>query len=79
MNSELEVTVMDAPDFEDLIAEITYELELVCLLSMERGFDLLEIAIHPRKSGEPWHFEMSKFQEALDRAKGRLSDLRRTS
>jgi hypothetical protein len=77
MNSELELSVGDDPEFEDLVAEITYENQLVCLLSQERGFDLLEIEIHAQKSGEPWHFEMRKFQDALDRAKERLWDLRK--
>ncbi len=79
MDSEFEFTIGDDPDYEDLVAEITYGNELVCMLTMEQGFDLLQIDIHPRKDCQPWRFDERQFEETLMKAKRRLEQLRKTT
>jgi hypothetical protein len=79
MDSDFEVTVGDDPDHEGLVAEITYRNELVCMLTMEQGFDLLKIEIHPRKDCQPWCFDEREFEENLMTAKRRLEQLRKTT
>ena len=79
MDSEFQLTICDHPDYEDLIAEITYGNELVCMLTMEQGFDLLQIDIHPRKDCQPWSFDERQFEENLMKGKRRLEELRKTT
>lgn len=62
MTPEFEFVIADDVDHEDLVAEITYGNELVCMLTMEQGFDLLQLEIHPRKDCQPWCFAEQEFR-----------------
>jgi hypothetical protein len=77
MDSDFTFIVGDDPDYEDLIAEIYYKGGFLCLISQEEGFETLDIAIHPRKNGEPWRFKLSEFEDAIARARQRLFELRK--
>jgi hypothetical protein len=76
-SSDFEVQVMDDPDHEDLIAEILYKGEFCFLISQEAGFQSLEIQVQSRQSGVPWRFSMAEMEDAIERAKKRLWELRR--
>jgi hypothetical protein len=69
----------DDPEYEDLIAEIYFDGEFVALVNQEAGFDSLDIQLHSRKSGEPWHFKVNKFEGALEKVKRRLWELRKNA
>lgn len=74
---EFDISVWDHPDFEDLIAEILYGEEFVCLISQESGFSSLDIEIHPKQDGQPWRFKLADLESAIERARKRLWELRR--
>ena len=73
------IQVLSPPNFEDLIAEVLQDDELVFQISQEEGFDRMRIEIQSRQSGEPWTFALSDFQSVLDRAIRRLHELRRAT
>ena len=77
MKPEFTLTIGDDPDHEDLVAEITCRDELVCMITQELGFELLEIEIHPKRDGNPWCFKLLDFEEIIDRTKARLGQLRK--
>lgn len=74
---DFEVNIGSDEDYEDLIAEVLYQGEFVCLISQETGFDDLNIEIHPRADGQPWEFKLSDFEAAVAQAVKRLRELRR--
>ncbi len=67
----------DDPGYEDLIAEIYFNGEFVALVSQEAGIDSLDIHLHSRKGGESWRFKLKEFENALERVKHRLWELRK--
>jgi hypothetical protein len=77
--SEFRITVASDPDHEDLIAEIYFGDEFVALLSQENGFESIEVELHPRQNGQPHRFPLGDLQGALEKAKSRLWELRRTA
>ena len=79
MTAAFEFVITDDPDHEDLVAEITHGNELVCMLTMEQGFDSLQLEIHPRKDCQPWCFAEQEFEDFLLKAKRRLGELRKST
>ena len=77
MNSDFEIVISSDPDYEDLIAEISYKGDFLAIMSQEDGFDSLDLEIHARKDGKPWRFKSTEFEEAIAKAKQRLWELRR--
>ena len=73
------MTVGSDVDFDDLIADITFENQLVALLTQEDGFQNLRIRIYPPKNKEFWDFRLNEFEKVIDRAKTRLCELQKTS
>ena len=67
-----EVMIADDPDYEKLIAEIYFQGEFLAILSQERGSELLEVKLYPRKSGEAWSFLVSDLNTVLEEAMRRL-------
>ena len=59
---QYEVSVWDAEDYEDLIAEISLDEEFLCLVSQESGFSTLDIEVHPRRDGQPWRLKLEDFE-----------------
>jgi len=74
-----EFTIGSDVDFENLIADIGFENNLVALLTQEDGIENLRIRIYPPKNKEFWDFRFDEFEEAIHRAKQRLSELRQAS
>ncbi|GAA4349230.1 hypothetical protein GCM10023165_35830 [Variovorax defluvii] len=72
------VSVGDDPEHEDLTAEIYYDDAYVAMVSQEAGFDNAIIEIQPGPDLGRWSFPMSEFIQALDHARQRLWELRRS-
>jgi hypothetical protein len=72
-----EFTAGSDTDFENLIADIGFENNLVALLTQEDGFDNLRIRIYPPKDKEFWDFRFDEFEKVIHQAKKRLWALRR--
>lgn len=66
-------------DFDDLIADIGFENNLVALLTQEDGFEDLRIRIFPPQEEKCWDFKLDEFENIIHRAKNRLYELRKTS
>lgn len=66
-------------DYENLIADIGFNNNLVALLTQEEGFHNLRIKIYPQKNGEFWDFRLDEFEDVINRAKARLWELRKIS
>ena len=70
-------------EHEDLVAEIYYRNDKVAgflaMITQEKGFENLEIEVYPRNDGKPWRFQYVEFCAALEKAKKRLWELRRSS
>jgi hypothetical protein len=72
-----EFTVGSDTDYEELIADIGYENNLVALLTQEDGLQNLRIKIYPTKDKECWDFRLDEFEEIIHLAKKRLWELRK--
>jgi hypothetical protein len=64
-------------DFEDLIADIGFEDNLVAILTQEDGYQNLRIRIYPPKDKEFWDFKLDELENVIQRAKKRLWELRK--
>ena len=74
-----EFTVGSDVDYEDLIADIGFEGNLVMLLTQEEGFQNLRIKIYPPKNSNCWDFRLDEFEDIINQAKHRLWQLRKIS
>ena len=75
--TNFEFTVASDIDFEDLIADIGFENNLVAYLTQEDGFKNMRIRIFPPQNRDFWDFKLDEFVEILNRAKQRLWELRK--
>jgi hypothetical protein len=72
-----EFTVGSDIDFEDLVADIGFENNLVALLTQEDGFQNLRIRIYPSKNQMFWDFRLDELEAIINKAKTRLWELRK--
>lgn len=75
--TNFEYSVASDTDYEDLIADIGFENNLVALLTQEDGFENLRIRIFLPKDMDFWDFRFDEFNSIIHRAKERLSQLRK--
>lgn len=75
---ELRVAFDEDGGYEDMVAELYYKDEFLCLMSQEQGLGSLDVQLHPRSDGQPWQFKLAQLEGAIGRAKQRLWELRRT-
>ena len=78
MNRRFRVTVGSEPDYEDLVGDLYFDDQIVCVLTQERGIGAMEIQIHTPHDGTTWAFPLADFEEALAALKERMWQLRRT-
>jgi len=74
-----EFTVGSDLDYENLIADIGFDNQLVALITQEEGFENLRIQIYPPAVGDCWDFPLKEFEEVVQKAKQRLWELRKIS
>lgn len=72
--SDFSFDVGSDQEHEDLVADLYYKGEFICMVSQENGFDSLDIEI----SGT-WTLKLDEFIMALNQVKKRLWELRKTS
>lgn len=78
MNSRFRFTVGSEPEYEDLVGDLYFDDQIVCVLTQEEGFESMRIQIYASTGGEPWSFSLADFEAALDALKARMWELRRT-
>lgn len=64
-------------DYEDLIADIGYDNQLVAILTQEEGFENMKITIYCPKDADCWNFRLDEFEKIIHKAKKRLWELRK--
>ena len=78
MNPRFRITVGSEPDHEELVGDLYYDDQIVCVLTQEAGFKAMQIEFF----GPPGHgackFPLADFEEALSALKKRMWELRRT-
>jgi hypothetical protein len=76
-NDRFKVLISGDPDYSDLVAEVDYEGEFLCLISQDTGFDNLKIEISPRIDGGSWHIDLKDLLDVLEHVKSKLWSLRK--
>lgn len=76
---KFEFTVGSDINFENLVADIGFENNLLVLLTQEDGFHNLRIRIYPPENEEFWDFRLDEFEDIIHKAKKRLWELRKIS
>ncbi len=64
MKTKFKIIISSDQEYEELCAEIYYENRFVAILTQEKGFKNLEVAIYPQTK-ETWIFKFSDFLEVF--------------
>lgn len=72
MSKKFIVEICSDLDYEEMVADISYEKNLVATISQENGPDKMEIKIVPPGSKTYWNFSLNDFIEIIEFAKKRL-------
>lgn len=78
MNPRFRITVGSEPDFEDLVGDLYFDDQIVCVLTQEEGFDKIRVQIFSPPECGAWSFLLNDFEEALAALKKRMWELRLT-
>jgi hypothetical protein len=78
MNPRFRFTVGSEPECEDLVGDLYFDDQILCVLTQEQGFDAMQIEVHAPPAGGAWSFALADFQAALEALKRRMFELRRT-
>jgi len=77
MNPRFHITVGSLPTHEELVGDLYFDNQIVCLLTQEQGHQYLQIEIFHSPNNKPWEFPLSDFEEALSALKTKMWELRR--
>ncbi len=64
-------------EYEDLVADVYFDDQIVFVVTQEHGFENMEIEIYSPENQGKWLFKMSEFEDVVRHAKERLWDLRK--
>lgn len=78
MNSHFRITVGSEPDYEDLVGDLYFDNQVVCVLTQEQDFEAMQMKLFCPKDGGTRSFPLADFEEALATLKNRMRELRRT-
>lgn len=78
MNPHFRITVGSEPEYEDLVGDLYFDDQIVCVLTQEEGFQAMQMKLFGQLNGEAWSFSLADFEEALAALKKRMWELRRT-
>lgn len=77
IDKRFRIDIVGDLDYEDLIAEIYFENQILAVLTQELGFAQMQIELYPPLNQKFWLFKMSEYEEVIQYAKKRLWDLRK--
>lgn len=77
IEKKFEYSVGSDEEFEDLVADIGFNDNLVAILTQEKGFQNLRIRIYPPKNEMFWDFRFDEFENIVQQAKKRLEELQK--
>lgn len=78
MNPRFRITVGSDIDYEDLVGDLYFDDQIVCILTQEEGFQAMQLQLFGPPVGRNWNFAFAEFEEALAALKKRMWELRRT-
>ncbi len=78
MNPRFRITVGSEPEYEDLVGDLYFDDQIVCVLTQEKGFEAMQMNLFCPPDGRTWSFPLADFEEALAALKKRMWELRRT-
>lgn len=78
INERFRIDIFGDLEYEDLVADIYFDDQILCMISQEEGFVNLNIKIYHPKD-EFWDFRLDEFEDTIQRAKKRLWELRKIS
>jgi len=74
---KFEYSVGSDDSFNDLVADIGFDDQLVAMLTQEDGFENLRIIIYPPENTDFWNFRFDEFEAVIQKARKRLEELQR--
>ena len=77
MNPRFRITVGSEPEYEDLVGDLYFDDQIVCVLTQEEGFEAMQMKLFCPQDGGTWSFPLADFEEALAALKKRMWELRR--
>ena len=78
MNPRFRITVGSEPDCDDLVGDIYYDDNIVCVLTQESGLEAAELELFGPPGGGTWKFALQDFEDAIASLKKRMWELRRS-
>lgn len=78
MNPRFRITVGSEPEYKDLVGDLYFDDQIVCVLTQEEGFEALQMRLFSPLDSETWSFPLADFEEGLAALKKRMWELRRT-
>ncbi|MBI5432004.1 MAG: hypothetical protein HZA52_04155 [Planctomycetes bacterium] len=77
MDPRFRITIGSDPDHEDLVGELYFAGQIVCVLTQERGYEAMEIELHVPRGEQKSVLPAAAFFEALEHLRKRMQELRR--
>ncbi len=78
MNKKFLVEVCSDLDYEEMVADISYENHTIAMISQENGIDKMEIELFTHQEEEKsWKFSLDDFIEVITFAKKRLIEMQK--
>ena len=78
MNKKFIIEVCSDLDYEEMVADVSYENHTIATVTQENGIDAMEIEIFTPSGGmQSWKFLLNDFMEAITFAKNRLVEMKK--
>lgn len=77
MNPQFRITVGSEPDYDELVGDLYFDDNIVCVVTQEEGIERAQIELFSPPGGDRWKFSLRDFENALAVLKKRMWDLRR--
>jgi hypothetical protein len=77
MNPRFRITVGSEPDHDDLVGDLYFDDDIVCVITQDSGWESAEVEFFSQVGGTSWKFALQDFEDALAALKKRMLELRR--
>lgn len=80
MNKKFTIEVCSDLDYEEMVADISYENHTIAMITQENGIDNMVIEIFsPKEKLKSWKFSLNDFMETIAVAKKNLIEMQKLS
>jgi hypothetical protein len=77
MNSQFKIEYCSDLDYEEIVADISFQNHILAVINQEKGIESMEIEIFAPYDTKSWNFSLSEFIETLESAKKCLIEFRK--